>query len=381
MGSHYLHLDPVTAYALCQYYYTMKNNEEFLLACAHSGIREISKMISEGVDINGVNNRYGYSGLMLAMGEGNTEAAGLLLGCPNIKIDIQDIHGYTALHHACGYKQVESVKLFLKHPACNKDIVKMRTNRGITAENIASRRTEIIAGVKGNQDCARLVREYLAVVEEDNRNVDDLVEYITREGETERKKKTKKRKSRVQSSLQSKNTGCITENIDVKSIKDDLKTETNMIAKVDSVKDPEINIYKESPEKVHSITNTKRTHMENVKLEIEKKIAEKHVQFGAEEQNLKHIIEANSAELKILVFNIEKSEDEKKIKLNEVNKLDEELSNLERKMAEIRLRKLELVQETQIAEERNTKLRSKVISLGLFLGLSFCLVKCVQTII
>ena len=57
-------------------------------------------MISEGVNINGVNS-YGCTGLIWATLSGKTEVSRILLSCNNIKIDIKDECGSTALHYAC----------------------------------------------------------------------------------------------------------------------------------------------------------------------------------------------------------------------------------------------------------------------------------------
>ena len=116
-------------------------------------VRKVRRLISEGVDINGVHSRYGCTGLIVGMLHGNTDIVRTLLECSNIKIDIKDSYGWTALHCAANNNKVESVELFLAHPACNKDIVKMKNNDGMTAEMMAEE--------EGNQECARLVREYL----------------------------------------------------------------------------------------------------------------------------------------------------------------------------------------------------------------------------
>ena len=59
---------------------------------------------------------------------------------------------------------MECVKLFLDHPTCNKDIVKMKNNAGNTAEMIA------------DKDCARLIRKSLDEVNEDE--IDEIGEKI-----------------------------------------------------------------------------------------------------------------------------------------------------------------------------------------------------------
>ena len=66
----------------------MVNISKFVSACKDDKVIEVRRMISEGVNINGVNNtEYGYTGLMMAMGLDNTEVSRILLSCNNIKID------------------------------------------------------------------------------------------------------------------------------------------------------------------------------------------------------------------------------------------------------------------------------------------------------
>merc|ERR1712179_364451 len=134
-------------------HYRMVNISKFVSACFHNQVKEVRKMISEGVDMNGVDS-YGYTGLMKAMMWGNTEVSRILLSCDNIKIDIKDKCGRTALYHACYDNHIESVKLFLEHPTCNKDIVMI--------ENMKGRTAKMIADMKGYEECAELIREYLA---------------------------------------------------------------------------------------------------------------------------------------------------------------------------------------------------------------------------
>jgi len=131
----------------------MEDIDNLVTACYANNVIEVIKMISEDVDINVVDRRYGNTGLMMAMRNDNTEVVRILLGCSNIKIDIKNRNGNTALHYACLHHQVESVKLFLDHPDCNKEIVKMENDEGMTAEMMVDEEV--------NQECVRLVREYL----------------------------------------------------------------------------------------------------------------------------------------------------------------------------------------------------------------------------
>ena len=59
----------------------------------------------------------------------------------------------TGLHAASYNNSVECLRLFLAHPACTTHIVTMLDKDGETAEMIASNR--------GNQDCVRIIKEFL----------------------------------------------------------------------------------------------------------------------------------------------------------------------------------------------------------------------------
>merc|ERR1712179_670758 len=86
------------------------------------------------------------------MRENSIEVVEALLGWNNIRIDIRDKDGWTALHYACEENSIESIKLFLTHPTCNKDIVELQTLDAKTAE--------MNADENGYQECARLIRIY-----------------------------------------------------------------------------------------------------------------------------------------------------------------------------------------------------------------------------
>ena len=90
----------------------MDNVDDFVESCAKPNVEDVKRLISEGVDINGfgsIENLDGDTGLMVAMSEDHTEIVRILLSCHNIKIDIQDIIGLTALHYACWKSSIKSV--------------------------------------------------------------------------------------------------------------------------------------------------------------------------------------------------------------------------------------------------------------------------------
>ena len=296
-------------------------------------------MISEGVDING-EDICGMSGLISASIMGNSEVIRILLSCRNIKIDSKDVAGWTALHWACSLGKTESVKSFLEHPTCNKDIVEMKSESGYTAEKRAKK--------TGNQECVRLIRKY---IEEDARKIDDLVEFITG-GKTVKKKGKRRLKSQVHSS---ENPGCSrdkskTVNISAKGSEDANKTKQISDSKEKISKDTILEgNSKQSEISYHekeNIQTTSRDNLEKARHELEDEIAEKRVHFDAHEEKYNAIIGTKSGEIDEIVILIENSQVEKNIKLNEVDKLDKELSDLEMKISELKLRKDELLEES-----------------------------------
>ena len=144
----------------------MERVDWLIFACRRRNVKEVRRIISEGVDINGQDSD-GKTGLMVSMSASyRTETARILLGHNNIKLDIKNKDGRTALHFACRYDQAESVKLFLAHPDCNKDIVEIKNNNDRTAEMIAE-----------DEDCARLIMEYLESIDkegDENSKLEDL---------------------------------------------------------------------------------------------------------------------------------------------------------------------------------------------------------------
>ena len=113
---------------------------------------------------------------MMAMCRGNTKVVRILLGCNNIKIYIKNKYGETALHEAGIKNNIEGVKLFLEHPTCNKEIVNIKDKFGDTAEMWADKRD---INLRGNQECARLVREYVENNDDEERDEDTQLNNLT----------------------------------------------------------------------------------------------------------------------------------------------------------------------------------------------------------
>ena len=108
--------------------------DQFLAACSHSN-RQVKILLNLGADVNGEHGLIKMTGLMIAMGNGDTEIVETLLGCENIEINKRNVDGWTALHYACFKNQMDCVELFLAHPDCTKDIVRMKVWGNITGKD------------------------------------------------------------------------------------------------------------------------------------------------------------------------------------------------------------------------------------------------------
>ena len=86
-------------------------------------------------------DRRGVTGLVLAMRNNMVSTVRLLLACQTIKLDSTEKDTeWTGLHYACMYNNVDSVRLYLAHPACTKQIVTILDWKGETADMLASSR-------------------------------------------------------------------------------------------------------------------------------------------------------------------------------------------------------------------------------------------------
>merc|ERR1712179_793382 len=164
----------------------------------------------------------------------------------------------------------------------------------------------------------------------------------------------KKRKSPSQSVIKSENTGHCAVNNGNRDDKGDIKTETkddwgiveaNRL--VDIEKHPDIPIYKEVPDNIQNINITKHKNMTKTKENLEKKIAKRRLHLDAEEKIVKTILDTKLIEINNINSMIDKFLEEENMKLNEVDKLDKELSDLETKIAELKLKKIYLLEESR----------------------------------
>jgi len=76
----------------------------------------------------------------------------LLLASRYIRLDTT-VFSATGLHAACQNNNLDCVKLFLNHPGCTRDIVRLEDRDGNTAERLASQ--------QGHLECVEIVHDYL----------------------------------------------------------------------------------------------------------------------------------------------------------------------------------------------------------------------------
>jgi len=300
----------------------MLDIDTFVHACLLNKVTEALDLLDEGVDING-GNYNGKTGLMGAMMMGSMEVVEILLARDDLILDTTDNSGKTALHYACIYNRVESLKLFLEHPGCRRDLVVLKTISGNTAE--------VLADKKGNNDCARLIREFVQDTEE-IKSIDDLVEFIT--GKSEKKNNRKRQKQPVQVDADCKTT---TDNATNRNEVD--------IEPVDSLHNEALTDIASCT--TRSLLDVKLDSLLKAEVFLGGQIAEKEIDLEKYEQNLDVKIDGRLVEMENLIAIIEKTKKENDVKQCEVQEIDKELSDLEVKMFALKLRK------TKVLEEKN----------------------------
>ena len=146
----------------------------------------------------------------------------------------------------------------------------------------------------------------------DDRSIDELVEFIS--GQTEKKKKRKRRKNAVQS-VPAQNIGTTTNTLVLKVNNDNIKKETNDDS--DTLETSEVNIMDE----LHDFQSKNYAQymelieLEKVKMDLEGKIDQKNLQFVSHQQKAGDVIHIKSGKIKDIVMNLEKSQNEKGIKV------------------------------------------------------------------
>ena len=88
--------------------------------CSLGDFEEVRAALTRGEDVNWVGGLWGtitnyhsQTGLMLAVMKGHNCIVTLLLEQPKVDLNLTDPEGYTALHYAAQYDNVEAVRLLL----------------------------------------------------------------------------------------------------------------------------------------------------------------------------------------------------------------------------------------------------------------------------
>jgi len=101
-------------------------------------------------------------------------------------------------------------------------------------------------------------------------------------------------------------------------------------------------------------------NLNKARVELVEQIGEKRKRLEALKDNCKEITDTKSAEIKNLESMLEKCHSEKNIEVDEVDKLDKELSDLETRMTSLKQKKGELLQKGKINDEMIRKNEDKI---------------------
>jgi len=131
--------------------------DRFVDACASNDIDAVSQLI-ERVDINDYSLAWnGFTGLMVAMYRNNVAVVRMLLASESVDMARTTGDGRTALHWGCQKNSVESVRLFLAHPQCTQETVRM--------EFVERKDAKMVAYLADSEECRDLVMDYLIEAE------------------------------------------------------------------------------------------------------------------------------------------------------------------------------------------------------------------------
>ena len=131
----------------------MSDIDSLVSACYKNDVKTVRELVTM-VDINQRSSE-GEPPLYKAMRYNNQEIVKILLARPEIQLNTTDrLYSWTGLHAACFCNNVQCVQMFLASHHCTKDMVRLQDRNGKTAEMVATQAR--------NQECARLVSDYLA---------------------------------------------------------------------------------------------------------------------------------------------------------------------------------------------------------------------------
>jgi len=127
---------------------------EFLEACSEGNLLVVMKCIAKNKSI--VNDAFtinGMTGLMLAVSQKKSSIVKKILSTPEVDISEIDFSDHTALHHSCLANNIRSLDYILQHPSCRLEFVRMKNNKGETAEVLAAR--------LGHGECVLKIKKFI----------------------------------------------------------------------------------------------------------------------------------------------------------------------------------------------------------------------------
>ena len=114
----------------------LDNTKKLSEACKVGSLEEVEEILGdEEVDINGVDRCD--TPLASAVNNGHINIVRRLLEVPEMKLDIDDCRGNTALHYACDDNRVSIIRLLCQDSRCSPDIVNKKNRLGWTPLMVA----------------------------------------------------------------------------------------------------------------------------------------------------------------------------------------------------------------------------------------------------
>ena len=107
--------------------------EELCQACENGEDAKVEKILANGdVDVNG-KDAQNFTALQHAMAYNHPRIVRKLLAITKTQLDMTDNGGWTALHWACHWNNVECIKLFTTDNRCTDQVLNMKNNAGESA--------------------------------------------------------------------------------------------------------------------------------------------------------------------------------------------------------------------------------------------------------
>ena len=126
-------------------------NKSLVKACEAGDISQVQSCLSQGADINYVNQPFGWTPLTTALFKKHQQLVMLLLQNPHTDVDVANSSGMTPLHMACDQENLPAIHRILER---SKESLNLKTSSGCTPLMVSASygkvaSVEVLLGVEG----------------------------------------------------------------------------------------------------------------------------------------------------------------------------------------------------------------------------------------